>query len=88
MTIEEIKLKITSTIKESFPKVVVVISTFDCPSDVIVSVFSVEPNDVRAVKDLILNLDAEVCTISEFCITPLVRNMEITEKYYPQYLSK
>lgn len=38
-------------------------------------------------KDIILDLDEELCSGTKFVITPLVRDKETTRKFYPQFLS-
>jgi hypothetical protein len=51
-----------------------------------VSVFGVDPSEVRAVRDFILDLDAELAVGEGFVLTPMVRNLEVTRKFYPQHL--
>ena len=50
-----------------------------------VSVYRVPPTEVRAVKDLILELDTQLCVGTEKAVTPLVRDIETTNRYYPQF---
>jgi hypothetical protein len=72
----------------SFPFVTIQIERVeDDPLDLGVSVFGVEKNAVKWVKNKILDLDEELCSNTEFVITPLVRDRETTRKYYPQFLS-
>ncbi len=88
MTIEELKTCVRTVLSASFPTVTIHIDRIaEDPLDLGVSVFGVDKNAVKWVKDMILDLDEDLCANTEFVLTPLVRDSEITRKFYPQFLS-
>jgi hypothetical protein len=88
MTVNELKSRVRSELSAAYPTVTIQIEQLgDDPCDLGVSVFGVEHKVVKWVKDRILDLDEELCCNTEFVLTPLVRNKETTQKYYPQFLS-
>jgi hypothetical protein len=48
-----------------------------------VSVFGVESSQVKAVRNLILAYDLKFCAGRGMALTPLVRSLETTRKFYP-----
>ena len=88
MIIEELKKHVRAVLCAAFPAHNIQIAQLgENSGDLGISVFGVERNAVRWVKDTILSLDAELCAHTEFALTPLVRDVEVTRKYYPQFLS-
>lgn len=87
MTIEQLKTRVSVAIRAVTPNAVIQISPLsENDGDLGVSVFAVEHGNVRTVKDIILNLDGELCVGTEFSLTPMVRDMATTRKHYPQFL--
>lgn len=87
MTIEQLKTRVSAELRAVIPNAVIQINPLSKNAgDLGVSVFAVEHGDVRTVKDIILNLDGELCIGTEFSLTPMVRDMDTTRKYYPQFL--
>jgi hypothetical protein len=88
MTPETLKLQVKAILTETFPGYHIQLDQLsENPGDLGVSVYGVVPQVMRRVKDKILDLDEEFCTNTTYCLVPLVRNLETTQRYYPQYLS-
>ena len=87
MKIGEIKNCIKLVLNAEFPAVTVRFeSVCDDEFHIGVSVYGVEAAVVKKVKERILDLDEDLCSGTEFAITPLVRDLDTTAKYYPDYL--
>jgi hypothetical protein len=86
-TIEDITNAVRDTIRRAFSAYPVDIQTSPEEETTLwVQVFAVRAEDVRAVKDMILQLQDEV--IDAECgilLLPMVKNIEVTKKYYPQF---
>jgi len=88
MNIEELKMHVRVVLTASLPSVTIQIAPLsENDGDLGVSIFGVERRAVRWVKDIILDLDAELCSGTQFALTPLVRDLETTRKFYPQFLT-
>lgn len=51
-----------------------------------VRVYAVPENVVDEVEDLILDLQERISTDAEYILLPMVKNLEVTKEYYPEYL--
>ena len=88
MTIEELKTFVRTMLNAAFPTVTIQFERIgDNPCHIGVAVYGVESNATKWVKDKILDIDEKLCTDTDFVITPLVRDEETTEKYYPNFIS-
>jgi hypothetical protein len=88
MNAEELKDLVRLMLTWAFPRVTIQFEQInDDPFHIGVGVYSVDPSAVRWVEDKILDIDAEICTGTEFAITPLVRDEATTLKYYPEFCS-
>lgn len=88
MTIDELKNFVGTMLNAAFPKVTIQFERIgDDPFHLGVSVYGVEANAVKWVKDRILDIDEKLCADTDFAITPLVRDEATTEKFYPQFVS-
>lgn len=88
MNIDELKLHVRAVLSSALPSLTIKIEQLaDQTGDLGVSVFGVEKNMVKWVREIILDLDTELCSQTDFALTPLVRDIETTRKYYPQFLS-
>jgi len=88
MTLEALKTIVRTMLSGAFPCVTIQFDQIgDNPLHLGVSVYGVEPNAVRWLKDKILALDYDLCAGTDFALTPLVRDKETTAKFYPQFTS-
>jgi hypothetical protein len=86
MDISELKAHVSHKIQTAFPTAHVRISQLsEDPGDLGVSVFNVAKDQVRAAKDLILDLDEELCLKQNWALIPMVRDVETTVRFYPQF---
>lgn len=87
MSIDQLKSALHDRICGLFPDLVIVIKPLGSDSGhLLAQVFGVDPEDVRAIKSLILDLDIEISDLGEFAVTPLVVDLAKTKEFYPQYL--
>lgn len=88
MNAEELKDCVRAALTSAMPKYAIQIEELDGQAgDLGVAVFDVEPEMVKWVRETILDLDAELCIATEFALTPLVRDVETTRKFYPQFMT-
>jgi len=88
MNVEELKQCVRAALATAFPSYTVQIAAVaENPGDLAVSVFGVDRDAVHWVKDKILDLDEELCVGTKFALTPLVRDLTTTRKFYPQHIS-
>lgn len=89
MNTEKIQAKVRSALAVSFPNSTLV---FDANpggfNDIGVGVYGVSREDVRQVEDMILDLDWELCAGNGCVLTPRVRDMETTRRFYPHLLPR
>lgn len=84
---EELKERVCGALRAELPNITVKISQLsENMGDLGVSVYGVERKQVRLAKDIILNLDGELCGENAVSLTPMVRDMETTRQHYPQFL--
>src|SRR5581483_691237 len=70
----------------AFPRVTVQFEQIeDDPFHIGVGVYGVEAPAVKWVEEKILDIDIQICSDTEFALTPLVRDEATTNQYYPQY---
>lgn len=85
--IEEIRQLVAAGVTRVFPGYPVAIH--ESPEDsatLWVQVFGVPSDTVRAVKNAIHVLQQELPADADVLLLPMVKNLEITRQYYPQYL--
>ena len=88
MTIDDLKKHVGTMLTAAFPTVTIHFDRIgDDPFHIGVSVYGVDANAVKWVKSKILEIDEKLCANTDFAITPLVRDVATTEKYYPQFVS-
>ena len=88
MTPQKLKSTVIQKIKEITPNAIVIFSHMqdnpNDPTDIAVNVFNTPINKIRLIKDIILNPDEQFS--SHFTLTPMIRNINITTQFYPQYM--
>jgi len=83
-TIQEAIRKELTALFPSFP-----VTVFDSPDDrriLCVRVFAVPVNMVREVKASIRRIERNLIYNEEYILLPMVKNLEVTRQYYPEYL--
>ena len=87
MKIEHYKGLVIDRFRERFPEYKIQLNSLE--GDVRhlgLSVFGVEKHKFSDVQDLILDIDCEFGVGNGFAVTPLVKSLEVTQKYYPEFL--
>jgi hypothetical protein len=88
MTMLDLQNYVRTMLNAAFPTATIQFDRIsEDPFHIGVSVYGVEANAVKWVKEKILDIDEKLCADSEFAITPLVRDEATTEKFYPQFAS-
>jgi hypothetical protein len=83
MNIESLEQKLVAVVVDLVPLAHIEFSTEDDHMDLIVHVYSVPMEMVKRVKVAIHGASID---FPDLCITPMVRTLEVTRKYYPQFL--
>lgn len=87
MTLEHFKGLVTNRFKERFPRFKTHLECLEGDSQHLgLSVFGVEKGMLSEVQELILDIDCELGISNGFVVTPLVKSLEVTLKYYPDFL--
>src|SRR5438270_7870908 len=86
--LEELQEQVRSLLGAAFPKFAITFEAIeDDPFHVGVNVFGVERDLVKWVEERVLDLGTKLCENTEFLLTPLVRDLDTTQRFYPQFLS-
>lgn len=86
MNFENVKQVVLNKVDDFCLGLIVLFSNFSAEgSHVTVSVFGVPKSKVRELRELLLDLDNLFCAGKGLALTPLIRDIETTERFYPQY---
>jgi hypothetical protein len=78
---------VRARVRTSFGELPVVVQTSpEDASALWVQVFAVPVEQVRGVKDLILQLQSELPEDDSFLLLPMVKDLAVTQAHYPQYM--
>lgn len=83
----EIRDKIIAVIEKAYPQYPVEIEApMEDDQTVDIRVFAVPQDQVKSVKDFIYDLQREIVGGYNFVLLAMVKNIDVTREYYPEYM--